>query len=352
MTDLMTDPPIASSPCEIQAQGAQDIPLPGAALHRSTRSGAQKKVLTHVAPAIRKGTPSMKQMLLLLLMLTLCGAPRAVAQKESLLIGSGDLLHVLVYDTPEMEQRVRVTDAGDVHLSFVGDVDVRGLTPGQASKAIEDKLIASQVMIHPQVSVRVESYATQNASVMGQVLKPGQYEIDTRRKLVDVLALAGGLTDIADRHITVQRNGDPAHKVEYFYSNNSAQALGDDPFVYPGDTVIVPRAAIVYVLGDVLKPGGYPVNTNTSEITVLQALALAGSPNHSAATGSSKLIRRTGDGVQEIDLPVPAMQKGKQPDVVLSADDVVYVPFSFLRNIAVNGQAILASAASAVVYTH
>ena len=274
------------------------------------------------------------------------------AQNESLLIGPGDLLHIQVYDTPEMEQHARVTDAGTIPFSFLGSVSVSGMTPEQAAEQIQHRLVAAGVMLHPQVTVRVEAYATQNVSVMGQVQKPGSYEIDTARKAVEVLALAGGLTDLADRHITIQRFGPAKQKIEYYYSNAAQTALSDDPMVYPGDTVIVPKAAVVYVLGDVAKPGGYPMSTNNSRMTVLQAVALAGYANHTAAVGKSKLVRETATGVQEIDLEVSAIQKGKKPDVALLPDDVVYIPFSFMRNIGINGQGILASAASAAIYIH
>ena len=281
-----------------------------------------------------------------------CFAGALWAQKESLLIGPGDPLHLQVYDTPEMDQRARVTDAGTIPFSFLGDVHLAGLTPAAAAQQVEARLVAAGVMLHPQVMVHVDGYATQNASVMGQVQKPGVYEIDTARKVVEVLALAGGLTDLADRHITIQRFGAAGQKVDYYYSNAAAAALSDDPLVYPGDAVVVPRVAVVYVLGDVLKPGGYPIDTNNSKMTALQAIALAGYANHTAAVGKSKLVRTTPAGVTEIDLPVNAMEKGKRPDVALLADDVIYVPFSFVRNVGVNGQGILASAASAVIYTH
>jgi polysaccharide export outer membrane protein len=288
----------------------------------------------------------------LLLFLFLSATTHLTAQNESLLIGRGDLLHLQVYDTPEMEQHARVTDSGSIPFSFLGTVSVSGLTPAQAAEQIEHRLVAAGIMLHPQVTVRVEAYATQNASVMGQVQKPGSYEIDTGRKVVEVLAMAGGLLDIADRHITIQRFGAAQQKVEYYYSNSALTALSEDPMVYPGDTVIVPKAAVVYVLGDVSKPGGYPISTNNSTMTVLQAIALAGYANHTAAVGKSKLVRETAAGVVEIDLQVNAMQKGKKPDVALLADDVVYVPFSFMRNIGINGQGILASATSAAIYIH
>ena len=291
---------------------------------------------------------NLRQLLLVLFAIT----ASSLAQNESLLIGPGDLLHLQVYDTPEMEQRARVTDAGNIPFSFLGTVNVSGLTPEQAAAQIERRLVAGGVMLHPQVSVRVEAYATQNASVMGQVVKPGTYEIDTSRKVVDLLAMAGGLTDMADRHITIQRSGPHKQNVVYYYSNAATAALSDDPMVFPGDTVVVPRVAVVYVLGDVLKPGGYPMITNNSNMTVLQAIALAGYANHTAAVGKSKLVRETTAGVQEIDLEVSLMQKGKKPDVALLPDDVIYVPFSFLRNVGINGQGILASATSAVIYSH
>jgi polysaccharide export outer membrane protein len=167
-----------------------------------------------------------------------------------------------------------------------------------------------------------------------------------------VLAIAGGLTDIADRHITIERFGPAKQRVDYYFSNTASSAITADPMVYPGDTVIVPKAPTVYVLGDVSKPGGYLINTNNSKMTVLQAIALAGYANHTAAVGKSKLVRETDDGVQEINLEVGAMQKGKRPDVALLPDDVVYVPFSFMRNVGINGQGILASLASATIYAH
>lgn len=284
--------------------------------------------------------------------LIFCIGTRSLAQKESLLIGHGDVLHIQVYDTPEMEQRARVTDAGYIPLEFLGNVKVAGMTPGDASNEIEHRLIAAGIMLHPQVTIRVDEYATQFASVMGQVVKPGPYEIDTCRKVIDVLALAGGLTDIADRHITIERYGNPNKKIDYYYSNVAGTALQDDPMVYPGDTVIVPKAAVVYVLGDVAKPGGYPINTNNSKMTVLQAIALAGYANHTAAVGKSKLVRKTPTGVEQINLPVSAMQKGKAQDIALRPDDVVYVPFSFLRNVVVNGSSIVASATSSAIYIH
>ena len=273
-------------------------------------------------------------------------------QTESLLIGPGDELRVEVFDTPEMNQRVRVTDAGEIPLMFIGNVKVSNLTPGQAARAIEDTLKSKQLMTHPQVTVTVAEYATQQVSVMGQVKNPGVFYITAPVPVINILSNAGGLSDAADRNITIQRHGDPEHTVTYFYSNNSDNALHTGVMVFPGDIVVVPKAGIIYVLGDVGRPGGYAMSDNEAQMTVLEAVANAGGTNKTAIVSKTKLVRKTSNGTTEIPIPLGAMEKGKQPDINLQPSDVIFVPFSYLKNIAFNGSQIAASAASAVIYTH
>ena len=125
---------------------------------------------------------------------------------ESLLIGPGDQLHIMVLETPDLEQHPRVTDAGDVPLMLLGNVRVVGLTPAQAAAVIQQDLVAGNFMHHPQVTVTVDQYATQNVAVLGQVKLPGSFPITAPRSVLDMIALAGGLTDAADRSITIERN--------------------------------------------------------------------------------------------------------------------------------------------------
>jgi polysaccharide export outer membrane protein len=285
-------------------------------------------------------------------LISIATAVACFAQAESLLIGPGDDLKVVVFDTPEMNQEVRVTDAGEIPLLFIGNVKVATLTPGQAARAIEDTLKSKQLMIHPQVSVAVEQYATQQVSVMGEVQKPGVYNITAPLPVIKVLSDAGGLTTVADRNITIQRHDDPQRTVKYFFSNNSADALQTSVMVYPGDIVMVPKAGIVYVLGDVSRPGGYTISDNNSQMTVLEAIATAGGTNNTAIVSKTRLVRTTTNGISEIPIPLGDMQKGKQPDMRLQASDVLYIPFSYMKHFVVNGSQIAASAASAVIYTH
>src|ERR1700679_2348912 len=96
---------------------------------------------------------------------------------ESLVIGPGDQLHIQVFETPDLEQHPRVTDAGDIPLMLLGNVSVNGLTPAQAATKIEHDLIAGNIMKHPQVTVTVDQYATQSVAVVGQVKAPGTFPI-------------------------------------------------------------------------------------------------------------------------------------------------------------------------------
>lgn len=283
---------------------------------------------------------------LLLLLLV----PGVKAQgKESLLIGPGDLLHVQVYDTPDLDEHARVTDAGEFSLILGGSVKLAGLTPEQAGHAIEAALIRGQYMMHPRVLVTVEQYATQNVTVLGSVKSPGVYPVATTRSILDILAMAGGLNDTADRKILIQRHGS-AEKVPYFVSNVASAAADTAVKVYPGDTVIVPQAGIVYALGDVSRPGGYIVDENNDRITVLQLVARAGGTMPTAVPSHARLIRHSGTGYIEISIELSKMQKGKVADIPLQPEDIIYVPYSYLRGFAANAASLAASVGSAAVY--
>jgi polysaccharide export outer membrane protein len=282
--------------------------------------------------------------------ITCCLAMPAYAQKESLLIGPGDQVHVTVFDTPELDETARVTDSGELPLVLGGTIKLASLTPAAASRAIETDLVRHRIMNTPHVLVTVVSYGTQNVTITGQVVRPGTYPIDTPRPLVDALSLAGGFTELADRHVIVQRRT-TGEKVRYLVANNPSDAPYQGEVVYPGDIITVPKTGIVYVLGDVGRPGGYPMNNNDSGLTVLQAVAAAGGTQTSAVPSHARIIRHTDDGGYTEDrLELSDMQKGKKRDFTLEPNDIIYVPFSYFRNAALGLTGIAASASSAIIY--
>jgi len=279
-----------------------------------------------------------------------CCVGSCLAQTESLTIGPGDLLHLKVLEAPELEQATRVSDAGTLTLILGGKVQVAGLTPAEAAVAIERALVEGHYVLTPHVSVTTEQTATENVTILGQVRTPGSYPIATPRPILDVLALAGGLNDRAQRKVTIQRHASK-ERVDYVLSNSANAALDANVPVYPGDTVLVPKADVVYVLGDVNRPGGIAIVTNDSKLSALQALTLAGGTPPNAVPAHSRLIRKQADGTHvEIPLQLSAMQKGKEPDIPLECDDIIYVPFSYARNMAVGAGSLVGATSSAAIY--
>ncbi len=280
------------------------------------------------------------------LALTLTGSAQ---QNESLLIGPGDMVQVTVFDTPELGQVARVTDSGSIPLIMGGDVKISSQMPETAARMIEKVLLDGHFLLHPRVSITIAEYATQKVSILGEVKIPGAYAINTPRSVIDVLTLAGGLDDVADRKIVIERRG-THEKVPYFVSNQPDVILDSAVTVNPGDTLIVPKAGIVYVMGDVARPGGYTMTNNEAQMSALQLVARAGGTNHSAVPSGARLIRKTGTSYTDTPLPLSAMQKGKQPDLRLEANDIIYVPFSYLRNFGMQSTSIVASVGSAAIF--
>jgi polysaccharide export outer membrane protein len=204
-------------------------------------------------------------------------------------------------------------------------------------------------MNHPKASVLVEAYATESVYVLGEVRSPGPHAVGTPQSVLSVLSMSGGLTELADRKVLIERRG-TKEKVPYFLSNNADTAVDSEIKINPGDTIIVPRAGIVYVLGDVAKPGGYTMTNNDGQLTVLQLVSRSGGTNHSAVPSHARLMRKKDGAYVEMPLPLSAMQKGNLADLPLQPDDIVWVPFSYLRNFGTQAAAAVGEVGSAAVY--
>ncbi|MGA7523670.1 MAG: polysaccharide biosynthesis/export family protein [Acidobacteriaceae bacterium] len=276
----------------------------------------------------------------------------ASAAPESLLIGPGDLLRITVLREPELNQTVRVLDSGEISLELAGNVPVQELTPAEAAARIAAQYLDGKFLLHPEVSVLVVEYATETVTVLGQVAHPGTVRLTTPRTLIDVLSLAGGFNQFADRHVVVERktsDSQPAERIHAYLPNRADDDLNADILVRPGDTVIVPKAGIVYVLGDVAHPGGY-VMQNDSKLTVLEAIALASGTEKTASERKARLVRTIDGRPLSVELPLRDMERGREPDVSLRPNDIVYVPFSVIRNFSLGLASIAAAASSALIY--
>ena len=274
------------------------------------------------------------------------------AREPSMKIGPGDLIEVNVYDEADLDQTVRLDDVGDGSLSFIGSVHLAGLTTEQAEILIARKLKEGNFLLAPRVGVIIREYSTQGVSVLGEVKTPGIYGVVGGQSLLDVLAAAGGTTPLAGSEITIQRASDGS-TLSVLLSKDAHHSLSSNIRLYPGDKVLIPRAALVYVLGDVGRPGGF-VMENDGKITVLQALAMAGGTTHTSSMNASRLLRKGSSGYTDIHIELNKMLKSQKGDVQLQAEDILYIPGSAIKSVFARASpAMLAAtsgAASAAVY--
>jgi polysaccharide export outer membrane protein len=242
-------------------------------------------------------------------------------------IGVGDLLKVSILGVPEFDQDLRVNGSGDMHIALLGVVHVAGLTTEQAQQVIRDRLMEGDFFVDPQVSVFEKEYATQGVSVLGEVLKPGVYPITGPRRLFDILSLAGGTTPKAGLLVSITPRDQPNATRNVNLSRDPAKNLEANVEIRPGDTVVVSKAGVVYVVGAVRLPTGI-ILENGGNITVLQAIAVAGGTSPTASLKGARIIRRTPGGPLEIPMNLKTILSAKAPDVTLEAEDIVFVPES------------------------
>lgn len=278
--------------------------------------------------------------------------PRStIAQASATIkIGPGDLLEITVFDVPEMTQQVRVGADGKAELELIGDTALAGLTATEAARAIARELRDQKFLLQPQVNVLIKEFASQGVSVVGEVQHPGVFQVLGPRSLLDLISMAGGLTNAADTRITIKRRSGAEDKLVTKLQNDDADtSVSNDVQIYPGDLVVVPRAGIVYVLGDVNRPGGFVMQDN-GKITLLQALAQAGGANKSASLSKAVLMRKNARGYATTKLHVGKMEKGEEPDLELHANDILFVPNNRLKNAMTGTQAVVSNLGGASIY--
>ena len=278
-------------------------------------------------------------------------SPRLLAN-SNVKLGVGDLIEISVFGVPDLSTKARISGSGDVYLPLIDYVHLASLTTDEAQELIQKRLEDGGFVRGPHVSIFVDESASQAITLVGEVNHPGAYPAIGERRLFDLISAAGGLTDRAGRNVTIERRGDPSQKVELQLSANLTEDTQDNVDVFPGDTIIVSRAGIVYVVGDVNHPSGFRIEDNT--ITVLKALALVGGSTRTSALSKTKILRETPSGIQEIPVNLKKILYAKAPDMALVKGDVLFIPGSAAKSAAYRtaDAAMSMSTALAVVAVH
>jgi polysaccharide biosynthesis/export protein len=235
-------------------------------------------------------------------------------------LGAGDVLRVMVFQHPDLSMEIRIHDSGLATFPLLGTLELAGLTVAQAEQRMEQGLRSGGFLRQPQVSITVTQVRAHLVSVIGHVGRPGRFAVDAPgMKLSELLAQAGGTTPSAADVITLygRRAGQPCRLQVDVAALVGHGMAPQDPTVLGGDTVLVDRAPLVYVYGEVQRPGAMRLERG---MTVLQALAAGGGPTLRGTTRGLKLVRRTSDGAPLTTRP--------SMDAVLRAGDVLHVPES------------------------
>jgi polysaccharide export outer membrane protein len=260
-------------------------------------------------------------------------------------LGVGDLVEVSVYNVPELATKARISTSGDVYLPLIDYVHLEGLTQEEAQALLEKRLADGGFVRNPHVTIFVDEAASQGVTIIGEVTRPGIYPDVADHKLYEVISQAGGFSSSASRKIAIIRRNQP-EPIRVNLPRNLADDLSGNVEIMPGDTITVPRAPIIYVVGDVARPSGLLVDNGT--LTVLQALALAGGPNHTAKLGNARILHKGPTGMTESRIAIKKMLRAKAPDVTLQADDILFIPVSGARVLANAGFQTAVTAAGAV----
>lgn len=266
--------------------------------------------------------------------------PGSASVENDYKIGENDVLLIGVTDAPEFGGKFRVSDTGIIEIPGLSTpIHAEGQTPIQLAHSIRQALIDAKQLRDPKVSVFVDEYRGRTITVLGAVSKPAVYPLQRKTSVLEALSLAGGALSNAGNTVTIVRGAASAEATGT--KEGSVQILdmsrllnGTDLAanieVRNGDVVSVSAAQIVYVVGAVAKPGGFVMANPSAGTSVIQAVALAEGFRSVAATHHGLIIRQSTNesARQEIPVDVALMLSGKEADMILAPNDILYIPES------------------------
>ncbi|WP_374568501.1 polysaccharide export protein EpsE [Ideonella sp.] len=245
-------------------------------------------------------------------------AEPAKAEQDQYRIGAGDTVRITVYQSPDLSLETRLTEAGVISYPLIGAIRLGGLTVNEAEAALANALKKGDFIKNPQVTVMVTQVRANQVNVLGQVGRPGRIPLDVAgMRLTDVIALAGGIAASAGSDtvvVTGMRNGQPFRREVDLPRVFAPNGRNEDIVIQPGDAIWVDRYPVIYLYGEVQRPGQLRLERG---MTVMQALASAGGLTQRGTQRGLRVSRRGANGqVQSLELSL---------DDALQTGDVVFV---------------------------
>jgi polysaccharide biosynthesis/export protein len=266
-------------------------------------------------------------------------------------LSPGHVLQMSVFNDPEMSVTLTVDDLGNVDIPLVGAVHVEDDTVREAQQKIAEALVKGEILNSPDVRLQVTAFSPHSVVIAGEILQPGKLPLVGPSSLFDVLATVGGLTTAAGGDIEITHTGpDGQTDVKHIpYANNKEPDIARTTLVYPGDSIFVRRAGIVYILGAVTRPGGY-LMVDGGSLTLPQIIAFAGGTTSVAALSNAVVLHRSGSGYVRVEMKLGKQEQAKLAPEALHDGDMVFIPTSKVKSALINSSSVLSSAASAAIY--
>jgi polysaccharide biosynthesis/export protein len=268
-------------------------------------------------------------------------------KEGSYVLGPNDRITVRCLSADEFSPNpLRIDSDGRVTLPFIGRIKLAGMSVSEAEKELTDEL--SKFLLRPEVALNVVESHSQPVSVFGAVNSPGAYQLEGEKTLSEILSMAGGLRKDAGLTLKVTRRAewgalplpsaiqDETGKFSVADIDIDGLVRGNTPAanieIRPYDVISVPQADLIYVVGQVRKPGGFTM-TGRGGLTVLQAVSMAEGLDKFALAKKARILRKSADaGRSEIAVNLEGILAGSSPDLVLQADDVLFVPNSAAKS--------------------
>jgi polysaccharide export outer membrane protein len=252
---------------------------------------------------------------------------------HDILLANGDQLAIQMFGHSDYTESVRVGTDGNVFLPLIGVVHVGGLSVTQTEQLIAERLTENGMYRDPQIILQITDGPNAVLTITGEL--HAVVPIAGSRRLLDVLSTAGGLPTNASHIITIHRPGVPQPIIVDLGVDPLSSQLADVP-VFAGDTIVISRIGIVYMLGSFRTPGTIQL-TPYQPLTLLEATALSGGPAFEANNSDLRIIRTVGDHRTLVKMDIHKVLYGKAPDPLLQPNDIVFLPSSVIKGSITNG---------------
>jgi polysaccharide biosynthesis/export protein len=245
-------------------------------------------------------------------------------------IRAGDIVEVQIFDAPEYSVSMPVSPAGQIAIPYAGLFHIEGMTSIEAAQAIAKLFEQNQILRDPRVIVTTQQFGY-SVTVMGEVRSPGIYSLAGKKRLIDMLTQAGGVTDRAGHVIEIFASGSMHNPRTVLWDPTLRENDNAELEIKTGETVLVSRCGVVYVGGNVTRPGAYPL-CDSNHTTLSEVIALAQGTKPSSYSQSTLLLRTAGSGTRVVQkVKLEDVLRGRKVDITMQPDDIVFIPPSILK---------------------